>query len=238
MTIDQKTMSTISKGDKLYKYWAQRYNLFTKFDHGIQLDQEAWYSVTPENIARHIAERVDTSLGFGHYIVVDGFCGVGGNLIQFALVSPFVRVIGCDINPDRIRMAKNNAKVYGVQDRCEFILGDFMHIMHTLKSHKIDAVFLSPPWGGVDYQDLGDYSLSSMTPNGFDVVRLCRKYLTDNIAFLMPRNIDLKEVKLKLLDRAHSLFECEQNMVGSKIKTITVYFGDLVDESVDSDPDG
>jgi hypothetical protein len=40
------------------KYWAQRRRLFTKFDDGIQLDEESWYSVTPEVIANHIANRM------------------------------------------------------------------------------------------------------------------------------------------------------------------------------------
>jgi trimethylguanosine synthase len=40
------------------------------------MDEESWYSVTPEHIARHIAERCRCDL------IVDGFCGVGGNAIQ------------------------------------------------------------------------------------------------------------------------------------------------------------
>jgi len=39
---------------------------------------ESWYSVTPEKIAEHIAERCRCDL------IVDGFCGAGGNSIQFA----------------------------------------------------------------------------------------------------------------------------------------------------------
>ena len=39
------------------KYWAQRYRLWTRFDEGIMMDHEAWYSVTPEVIATHIAQR-------------------------------------------------------------------------------------------------------------------------------------------------------------------------------------
>lgn len=235
ITNDSTKPLHIDKKHKLYKYYSQRYNLFSKYDLGIQMDEESWYSVTPENIAHHIAKRVERSLGYGYYLVVDGFCGVGGNLIQFARSSPFVRVIGCDINPNRIKMAKHNAKIYGVEDRCEFILGDFMQIMETLQPKKVDAVFLSPPWGGIEYQDMSKYSLSSMTPDGFEVVHACRKYLTDNIAFLMPRNIDLAEVKKKLLNKRHLMFECEQNMVGKKVKTITAYFGELVDHSLDSD---
>lgn len=40
------------------KYWDQRYRLFSKFDSGaILLDEESFYSVTPEVIANHIAKR-------------------------------------------------------------------------------------------------------------------------------------------------------------------------------------
>lgn len=44
---------------------------------------EGWFSVTPEKIAEHIAGRVSQS--FNCDIIVDAFCGVGGNTIQFAL---------------------------------------------------------------------------------------------------------------------------------------------------------
>jgi len=39
---------------------------------------EGWFSVTPERIARHIASRCQCDL------IIDAFCGVGGNTIQFA----------------------------------------------------------------------------------------------------------------------------------------------------------
>ena len=61
------------------KYWHQRHRLFSLFDEGIQLDLEGWYSVTPESIAIHIAERCRSD------VVIDAFCGVGGNAIQFAM---------------------------------------------------------------------------------------------------------------------------------------------------------
>ena len=44
------------------KYWAQRKRLFSKFDEGVQLDKESWYSVTPEAIAGHIAQRISTTV--------------------------------------------------------------------------------------------------------------------------------------------------------------------------------
>ncbi|OAJ36485.1 hypothetical protein BDEG_20651 [Batrachochytrium dendrobatidis JEL423] len=74
--------------DVVRKYWRQRYSLFSKFDFGVLLDIEGWYvyyirfkfSVTPELIAQHIAQR-----SAGCKVMVDGFCGVGGNAIQFAM---------------------------------------------------------------------------------------------------------------------------------------------------------
>lgn len=39
---------------------------------------DSWFSVTPEKIARHIAERCRCD------VIVDAFCGAGGNAIQFA----------------------------------------------------------------------------------------------------------------------------------------------------------
>lgn len=44
---------------------------------------EGWFSVTPEKIAEHIALRVQDS--FNAELIIDAFCGVGGNAIQFAL---------------------------------------------------------------------------------------------------------------------------------------------------------
>lgn len=60
------------------KYWCQRYTLFSRYDHGVLMDQEAWFSVTAEVIAQHQAKRCATG------VIVDGFTGVGGNAIQFA----------------------------------------------------------------------------------------------------------------------------------------------------------
>ncbi len=95
------------------------------------------YSVTPEKIAKHIAEVMRCG------IVVDGFCGVGGNAIQFALTCD--RVIAVDIDINKINMARNNARVYGVEHKIEFIVGDFFQVVPHLVA---DAIFLSPPWGG------------------------------------------------------------------------------------------
>ena len=42
----------------LKKFYDKRYYLFSKFDRGIKIDNEGWYSVTPEAIAKYMANKV------------------------------------------------------------------------------------------------------------------------------------------------------------------------------------
>ncbi|XP_061851165.1 trimethylguanosine synthase isoform X2 [Colius striatus] len=209
----------IAADPELAKYWAQRYRLFSRFDEGIKLDREGWFSVTPEKIAEHIAVRVSQS--FDCDIIVDAFCGVGGNAIQFALTSK--RVIAIDIDPEKLRLAHNNAEVYGVADRIEFVCGDFMVLAADLRA---DVVFLSPPWGGPDYATAEIFNIQTMIcPDGFEIFRLSKK-ITNNIVYFLPRNADIDQVAS--LAGPGGKVEIEQNFLNNKLKTITAYFGDLI----------
>ena len=117
-------------------------------------------------------------------------------------------------------------------DRIEFVLGDFISFAkslrhqssHTLTSRRrpIDVVFLSPPWGGVDYLSMSpskdnqvptstsiqgekdpamahsgagqEYSLANVSPlHGGELFQIARA-ITPNIAYFLPRNQDLEEV--------------------------------------------
>jgi hypothetical protein len=75
------------KKDPMEKYYAQRYRLFSLFDKGIKMDYEGWYSVTPEIIAKNIAEKCKCD------VIIDAFCGVGGNTIQFAKTCQHGKII-------------------------------------------------------------------------------------------------------------------------------------------------
>lgn len=49
--------------------------------------------MTPEKIAEHIALRVQDS--FSAELIIDAFCGVGGNAIQFALTGKRGEIQSC-----------------------------------------------------------------------------------------------------------------------------------------------
>ncbi|KAH7679443.1 trimethylguanosine synthase protein [Dioscorea alata] len=197
------------------KYWCQRYLLFSQFDDGIKMDEEGWFSVTPESIARHHASRC------GSGTVVDCFAGVGGNSIQFAFKSN--HVIAIDIDSQRIDFAQHNAAIYGVSDKIDFINADFFQIAHCLKG---DSVFLSPPWGGPDYTKVQKYDMETMLKpqTGSFLFKIASK-IAPKVVMFLPRNVDLNQLaELALSATPPWSLEVERNFLNGKLKTITAYF--------------
>ncbi|XP_020523795.1 trimethylguanosine synthase isoform X2 [Amborella trichopoda] len=215
------------------KYWYQRYNLFSRYDEGIEMDEEGWFSVTPEDIAIRHAEKS------GNGLVIDCFSGVGGNAIQFAhllkvamlcfsvpmLLQWCCHVIAIDINARKVGYSLNNARIYGVEDYIDFIIGDFFLLAPLLKA---DVLFLSPPWGGPSYIAAEKFSLQMLKPkDGYSLFQVAQK-TTPNIIMFLPRNVDVNQVEeLSWLSSPPLEVEIEENYVKGKLKGITAYFGDI-----------
>ncbi|KAK4770525.1 hypothetical protein SAY87_031057 [Trapa incisa] len=197
------------------KYWHQRHILFSRYDDGIKLDNEGWFSVTSEPIAKHHAFRC------GSHTVIDGFAGVGGNAIQFAKSGK--NVIAIDIDQKRIEYAKHNAAIYEVDDKIDFVRGDFFLLAPKLKA---DAVFLSPPWGGPGYSKVRTYDIRTMLKprDGFFLFQAAKQIASEVVMFL-PKNVDLNQLAEMALssDPPWSL-EVEKNFLNGKFKAITAYF--------------
>ncbi|XP_050212485.1 uncharacterized protein LOC126664243 isoform X2 [Mercurialis annua] len=199
------------------RYWRQRYLLFSRFDNGIRMDEEGWFSVTPEPIARHQALRCTSDL------IIDCFTGVGGNAIQFAQLCKHVTAI--DVDPKKIDYAYHNASIYGVDDQIDFIVGDFFVLAPKLKA---DTVFLSPPWGGPDYAKVGTYNIMTMLRprDGYSLFNTAKK-IAHRIVMFLPRNTDLNQLaELTLSADCPWSLEVEKNYLNGKLKAITAYFSD------------
>ena len=67
---DKNTPNPYPKEEVHDKYWFQRKRLFSKFDEGILLDAEGWFSVTPEVVANHVAKVVRKLLE-NHLLALD-----------------------------------------------------------------------------------------------------------------------------------------------------------------------
>jgi trimethylguanosine synthase len=251
-----------------------------------------WYSVTPEVIAHHVADKL-TQMAIeskkqssecerqrDEIVILDAFCGCGGNAIAFAKKKN-VKVIAVDNDLGRLKMAANNARVYGIDTKdIVFVHADVVDVLRsynqgskctsTTKSDAssvqkvhgyrigglellldaIDAIFLSPPWGGMGYENNDTFDpVSSITvesrhedgqttvTNGGELLHMSGKAVFDAkdgvVAYFLPRNVD--GVKLGQVAVAsgmdHECFELEQNVVNGKVKTVTAYFGSCLTKS-------
>ncbi|CDW56642.1 trimethylguanosine synthase [Trichuris trichiura] len=205
--------SWVNKAE-LRKYYLQRYHLFARYEEGVLIDEESWFSVTPEAIAVHIAKRCACDT------IVDAFCGVGGNTIQFARYCR--RVIAIDIDPVKIKCARRNAEIYGVSDRIEFLCADFFVVAPHLDA---DVVFLSPPWGGPNYQLSSTFSILKMDAMQNHSIFRVASVITRNIVYFVPRNSSICDI-LELAGKG-AVVEVEQNFLNGKLKTVTIYFGNI-----------
>ena len=197
---------------------------------------------------------------------MDAFCGVGGNAIAFARTCErgqhsissrefgliLISVIAIDTSPIRLALARHNAQIYGVADRIEFVLSDFVSFTRTYgtltsthtNTRKIDVVFLSPPWGGPSYLDgfsegvtqdtppivpptmeHPHYSLSSIQPmNGSELFDLARK-ITHNVAYYLPRNTRVEEIGSLLEARAGSEFTATKAATQERVEIEEEWMG-------------
>jgi len=167
----------------------------------------------------------------------------------------------------RLACAAHNARLYGVADRITFILGDWVAWTRAYaerlergevpEEDKVEVVFLSPPWGGIDYQTTlstgaappakkrrrqsevaeevaaagpgagGAYPLSALAPLHGAELFALARRCTPNVALFLPRNVDLLELATLPGLGQDEKVEVEEAWMGWKCKAVTAYFGEL-----------
>jgi len=250
------------------KFWSQRRRLFTLFDNGIQLDKESWYSVTPEAIANHISAHLVSNRE--NAIILDPFCGCGGNAIAFARMEEVKLVVCIDKDLEKLKMAASNATIYNIStEKMVFIHDNAANILSLydnkilakksegnliknkeasgifkiggteLLPEAIDCIFLSPPWGGLDYEKIGkrNYTLQCINVDGIeentqmdgeDILNRAAKALGQDgpIALFLPRNINGVALGRSVLRAGYDCpMVLEKNVLNGKLKTVTAYIG-------------
>ncbi|KAK9368385.1 RNA cap guanine-N2 methyltransferase-domain-containing protein [Lipomyces kononenkoae] len=230
---DQISFSVKTIPNNLRRYWKNRFLLFSKYSEGIWMDEQSWYSVTPELVAKNIADHIYNSCRPS--VVLDAFCGAGGNTIQFALLVD--KVIAIEKNPVTLRCAKHNAEIYGVADKIEFIEGDFFELAPNIEATdgfitQADVVFLSPPWGGPQYFSYEVFDLNAMEPYDLTTIMNASRPISPHIAIYLPRNCNIEQLRDSIEEYADSDYDDNTVLISylhvrRQCKAICAYYGAL-----------
>ncbi|CCH40503.1 hypothetical protein BN7_36 [Wickerhamomyces ciferrii] len=211
------------------KFWKQRYSLFKKFDQGVFMTSELWYSVTPEDVALFVAKFIK-ACNPDLKTIADVCCGGGGNSIQFA--RKFEKVIALDINDDNLYCTKKNCEIYGVGDKVECVQADWIKMIDTeyyqyLKD-EVDLVFCSPPWGGPAYKGKDFFDLDLLLPLPIKELLISFKEISSNIVLFLPRNSNLERLSEVTREVFGEEAKCRvlYTYCGGFIKGITAFWGD------------
>lgn len=186
-----------------HNYFSKRHLLFSRFDEGIRMSSEMWYSVCAECFACTIARVLSNHIRSSGY-VLDLFGGAGGQAIGFALEGHSVHSI--EYNEQHCALIHNNAKIYGVSHLVFPICGDvFTQSIRFCTSGTIpqryDCVVLSPPWGGPGYWRSGDLDLRTLKMNNYRgsqlislMCKLVDRRISKRFILHLPRNTTSKSI--------------------------------------------
>ena len=103
------------------------------------------------------------------------------------------------MDPKKISISFNNAQIYKVHEKIKYINKSFLDLdpikdFTTLPS----VIFVSPPWGGVNYAKEEVFDLYTIKPNFEEIIKKSFE-LANNLVLFLPRNINLEQLAKILL---------------------------------------
>ncbi len=188
-------------------------NNFKKFSNpNVKFDEEEYEFATHEILAEYLAKRLKTNT------IADLCCSVGSNSIQFAKFSD--KVVAIDISKERLEKARYNAKLYNVDKKIEFILGDVLDDS-LLRKIRADIVFIDPDWSKEGNYEVHVTDINKTVPPIPEIFEKVKESISKNIAIKFSKNMNINSVK--------ELGHCELEYVylNDVLKFIIAYFGNL-----------
>ena len=155
-------------------------------------------------------------------------------MIQFSKYCS--KVYAIDIDPKKIEICKNNCEIYNCKDNIYFIEYDFLNI-EQYQPIKVtaDYIFLSPPWGGINYKNSDIYSIKeSMTPDISEIIKVSLR-IVKYIMFYVPRTLRLEElfdIISEIKGKKRLFFDIHILKSANKIKALLIIFGYDIDNLI------
>ncbi len=130
--------------------------------------------------------------------IVEGAAGLGGNLLNFSTV--FKNVIGIECDHTTFLALKNNCDIYKktlpkkYKANIELIEDTILKAVPIIDTkYKIDAIFMSPPWGGINYTNASNITYYLDNKPLWIVIEYLLSY-TQLIYLDLGKNININEL--------------------------------------------
>ena len=113
----------------------------------LKMTDEGMYSITKDQDSQKIIENIKKLTGsLKHKTIADLTGNVGGDTIRFGM--NFKKVDSYEINEENYKALKNNIEIYDLKN-ISLHNGDSTKLF----KHKVDVLYMDPPWGGPEYKD-------------------------------------------------------------------------------------
>ncbi|MDD4901524.1 MAG: methyltransferase domain-containing protein [Patescibacteria group bacterium] len=194
-----------------------------KFSKDIFADQDAYYMSCPEVVGQHIANQLSRFSS-----AVELCCAVGMLAIQLA--KKMNKVTAVDIDRSRIDDAKKNAKLYGVDNKINFIVGDVLD-ENLLKNLSAEVAILDPDWRIISGTEKSAHAttLDDTRPSLREMFDLTKRYITPNIVSRVPKNFTFETLS------DFGSCRLENILWGGRVRFKIAYFFDDISENNEAD---
>lgn len=120
------------------------------------------------------------------------------------------------MDPERIKLARENAAIYGVDRRIDFRVGDSYQILAEIKA---DAVVTSPPWEGKFHaKDIGSEKECGLA----GVLKMAHK-IAPRVVLHLPKTIDRTQCLRVARKAKFGRVEFEDVIVNGSTNSMNMY---------------
>ena len=189
-----------------------RVKIIGKFGNDYCADDDTYIMGIDVRFTNHLAKR------FKKRVVLETCSGAGFTLISLAKYAK--QVYSVEIDYLRLKFAKKNAKIAGVERKITFINGDITTKKIINSIHHFDAAFIDPDWAVTGVNHIYKFLNSNTSPPSDKLLNFITKR-TSNITLIQPPFVNKDEFKNL------PLHECEHLYLNEELALYCLHFGEL-----------
>ncbi|MFZ7120072.1 MAG: 23S rRNA (uracil(1939)-C(5))-methyltransferase RlmD [Eubacteriaceae bacterium] len=183
------SLADIVQEDKCEILYGQKYIYDILFDLKFKITPYSFFQTNTEGAMQLYSIIKDFIGKDNHDLIYDLYCGTG--TIAQIIAKNCKKVIGIELVEEAVIAAKENAKLNNL-DNCEFIAGDVLELIDSLKETP-DVIILDPPRDGIHPKAI--HKIINFQPKKFIYVSCKPTSLARDLPFFIDAGYEIKRIK-------------------------------------------